>query len=118
MDKRLARDKRHKRVRYKISGTTERPRLSVYRSLKHTYAQVIDDFVGETLASASTLDWEIREELSTTGNKEAAKLVGQLLGRRAQEKGIERVVFDRGGNKYHGRIQAVAEGARESGLIL
>lgn len=118
MDKRQARKRRHRRVRYKIEGTTLRPRLSVYRSLKHIYAQIIDDFVGETLVSASTLDPELHEDLQSTGNVEAAKRVGQLVAERAKEKGIEKVVFDRGGNKYHGRIKAVAEGARESGLRL
>lgn len=118
MDKRQARKRRHRRVRYKISGTNERPRLSVYRSLRHIYAQVIDDFVGETLVQASTLDPELRDELQITGNREAAKRVGQLVAERAKKKGIEKVVFDRGGDKYHGRIKAVADGARDCGLIL
>ncbi|MBQ5795567.1 MAG: 50S ribosomal protein L18 [Kiritimatiellae bacterium] len=104
---------RHKRVRGKISGTAEMPRLSVYRSTNHIYAQVIDDVKGVTLCSASSLDKEIKEK---GGNKEGAKLVGQLIAKVALEKGIETVVFDRGGYLYHGRVKEVAEGAREAGL--
>lgn len=111
-----ARKIRHERVRKKIYGTPERPRLNVYRSNSHIYAQIIDDTNGHTLISASTLDKELREKLSSTSNKEAARLVGELIGKRALEKGIEQVVFDRGGYQYHGRVKEIAEGAREAGL--
>ncbi|NLN15383.1 MAG: 50S ribosomal protein L18 [Tissierellia bacterium] len=113
-DRNLNRKARHRRVRKKISGTAERPRLNVYRSGKHIYAQIIDDTKGHTLVSASTLDKSLN--LTSTGNKEAAKVVGELIAKRALEKGIENVVFDRGGYIYHGRVQALAEGAREAGL--
>ncbi|AZR74733.1 50S ribosomal protein L18 [Anoxybacter fermentans] len=115
-DKRAARKRRHLRVRKKISGTPERPRLSVYRSLKHMYAQVIDDVNGVTLVAASTLDPQLRNQLKYGGNKEAARAVGELIAERCLEKGIEKVVFDRGGNLYHGRVKALAEGARSKGL--
>ncbi len=105
--------KRHKRVRGKISGTPERPRLNVFRSETNIYAQVIDDVNGVTLVSASTLDKSIE---GYGGNVEAARKVGALIAERAKEKGIEAVVFDRGGFVYHGRVQALAEGAREGGL--
>ncbi|RLA79387.1 MAG: 50S ribosomal protein L18 [Deltaproteobacteria bacterium] len=108
--------RRKLRIRKKISGTPERPRLCVYRSLKHMYAQIIDDTVGHTLVSASTLDKELRGKLSKTGNIEAAKEVGRLVAKRALEKGIKKVVFDRNGFLYHGRVKAVAEAAREAGL--
>lgn len=111
-----ARKKRHQRVRRKVMGTAERPRLSVYRSLRHMYAQLIDDVSGNTLVFASTLDMDLRGQLTVAGNKDAARQVGELLGKRALEKGIEQVVFDRGGNLYHGRVQALAEGARSQGL--
>ena len=111
-----ARLQRHKRVRAKISGTAERPRLDVFRSAKNIYAQVIDDEAGVTLVSANTLDKEIKAEFPYGGNVDAAKAVGVLVGKRALEKGIETVVFDRGGYIYHGRVQALAEGAREAGL--
>ncbi len=111
-----ARKIRHERVRKKIYGTPERPRLNVYRSNSHIYAQIIDDTNGHTLISASTLDKELREKLSSTSNKEAARLVGELIGKRALEKGIDQVVFDRGGYQYHGRVKEIAEGAREAGL--
>ncbi|MBC8591571.1 50S ribosomal protein L18 [Wansuia hejianensis] len=114
IDRNLNRKARHSRVRKKISGTTERPRLNVYRSGKHIYAQIIDDITGSTLASASTLDKSLN--LTSTNNKEAAKSVGELVAKRALEKGIEEVVFDRGGYIYHGRIKELAEGARETGL--
>lgn len=104
---------RHKRVRGKISGTAEMPRLSVYRSTNHIYAQIIDDVKGVTLCSASSLDKAIKDK---GGNKEGAKLVGQMIAKVALEKGIETVVFDRGGYLYHGRVKEVAEGAREAGL--
>ena len=105
---------RHLRVRKNISGTPERPRLNVYRSGNHIYAQVIDDIAGNTLVSASTLDKSLN--LTSTKNKEAAKVVGSLIAKKALEKGIEEVVFDRGGYIYHGRIKELAEAARESGL--
>ena len=111
-----ARERRHRRVRKKVFGTPERPRLSVYRSLKHMYAQIIDDTVGHTLVFVSTLDPQLRARLKSTGNKEAARAVGEELARRALEKGITKVVFDRGGFRYHGRVAAVAEGARAGGL--
>ncbi len=108
-----ARLKRHKRVRSKISGTSECPRLNVFRSASNIYAQLIDDVAGVTLASASSVDKEIE---GYGGNKEAAKKVGQLIARRAAEKGISTVVFDRGGYIFHGRVKELAEGAREGGL--
>jgi len=110
------RERRHRRVRRKVRGTAERPRLCVVRSLNHIYAQVIDDTSGLTLVSASTLDAEIKPDLENKTKKERASLVGTLVGKRAQTKGVESVVFDRGGYKYHGRVQALADGARESGL--
>ncbi|MFB9276832.1 50S ribosomal protein L18 [Cohnella cellulosilytica] len=114
-DKNKARLKRHLRVRKKISGTNERPRLSVFRSSKHIYAQLIDDVKGVTLASASTVDKEL-VEVGNGGNVEAARKVGELIAKRAKDKGYESVVFDRGGYLYHGRIQALADAAREAGL--
>lgn len=108
--------RRHLRLRKKISGTAERPRLNVFRSLQHIYAQVIDDVAGTTLAAASTLDAEVKEKISYGGNVEAAGEVGRLIAKRALEKGIDTVVFDRGGYIYHGRVKALAEGAREGGL--
>lgn len=113
---RIARQRRHRRVRVKISGTTERPRLNVFRSLTNIYAQVIDDTAGHTLVSASTLDKDLRGTVEGKSKIEAAKLVGALVARRAQDAGIKQVIFDRGGYKYHGRIKAVADGAREAGL--
>jgi large subunit ribosomal protein L18 len=107
---------RHARIRKKVVGTTDRPRLSVFRSLKHIYAQVIDDERQQTLAAASTLDPELREQLRGLRKVEQSRLVGQLVARRARAKGIVRVVFDRGGYKYHGRVRALAEGARAEGL--
>lgn len=115
-DKNKARLKRHLRVRKKISGTTQRPRLSVYRSSKHIYAQLIDDVSGATLASASTVDKELSGQVGNGGNVEAARKVGELIAQRAKAKGYESVVFDRGGYLYHGRIQALADAAREAGL--
>jgi large subunit ribosomal protein L18 len=111
-----ARKRRHLRVRKKVSGTPERPRLNVYRSLRHIYAQLIDDISGRTLVFASTLDLDLRDQLTVAGNKDAARQVGELLGKRAQDKGFEQVVFDRGGYLYHGRVKALAEGARSQGL--
>lgn len=108
--------RRHRRVRRNLRGTSERPRLNVYRSLQHVYAQVIDDLAGHTLASASTLDPEVSKALDDKAPVEQAKLVGEAVAKRALDKGITQVVFDRGGYKYHGRVRAVAEGAREAGL--
>lgn len=114
-DKNEARLKRHLRVRKKIQGTVERPRLSVYRSSKHMYAQIIDDVNGKTIAAASTQDKELKE-IANGGNVDAAQQVGTLIAKRAKENGIEKVVFDRGGYLYHGRIQALADAARKAGL--
>ncbi|HOA23730.1 MAG: 50S ribosomal protein L18 [Aggregatilineales bacterium] len=111
-----ARARRHFRVRKKVYGTPERPRLNVFRSDKHIYAQVIDDTVGHTLAAASTVDSELVDQVKGKTKTEQAKLVGALVAQRAQEKGIKAVVFDRGGYKYHGRVQALADAAREAGL--
>ncbi len=110
------RKNRHLRVRKKVTGTPERPRLSIYRSLSNMYAQIIDDKTGKTLVAASTLDKDIKEAIKYGGNKEAAKAVGQSVAKKAQAKDINNVVFDRGGYIYHGRIKEVAEGAREAGL--
>jgi len=115
-DRKMIRQKKHLRIRKNIAGTAERPRLAVYRSLKHMYAQLIDDKAGCTLVAASTLEAPLKAELSTGGDLEAAKKVGELLGKKALEKGIRSVVFDRGGNLYHGRVKALADGAREAGL--
>ena len=108
--------RRHRRVRKKVHGTAERPRVVVFRSSRHIYAQVIDDTAGHTLVSAGTLDGAVRERLGEGDKKAAARVVGQVLAERARAKGIERVVFDRGGYLYHGRVRALAEGAREGGL--
>ena len=117
MDKKeLLRRKRHGRVRKTISGTQHKPRLNVFRSLCNIYAQVVDDTAGRTLVAASTLDAEVKSAAKSGGDIEAAKLVGSLIGKRAVEKGIETVVFDRGGYQYHGRVAALADGAREAGL--
>ena len=115
-EKYIAKHKRQRRVRKKITGTRQRPRLSVFRSLRHIYAQIIDDEAGNTLIAASTLSSELKDSLSTQGNISAAQQVGALIARRAKEHQIESVVFDRGGNLYHGRIKALAEAAREEGL--
>ena len=112
-DSNKARLHRHTRVRGKVSGTAERPRLCVYRSLNHIYAQVIDDVKGVTIAAAGSNEKDFG---MTGGNKEAAKKVGELIAKRAAEKGITEVVFDRGGYIYHGRVKELAEGAREGGL--
>lgn len=112
-DKNKAREARHRRVREKISGTPERPRLNVFRSTKHIYAQVIDDVNGVTLASASSLSKDFD---GNGGNKDGARMVGQMIAKSAIDKGITNVVFDRGGNVYHGRIKELAESARENGL--
>ena len=111
------RKRRHLRVRAKVSGTPERPRLNVFRSNEHIYAQIIDDTVGHTLVAASTLEQEVRERFPEEHPKVVeARVVGQVVGERARAKGITRVVFDRGGYKYHGRVKALADGAREAGL--
>ena len=115
-EKRSARKKRHLRIRNKIQGTPNQPRMCVNRSLKNISVQIIDDLAGHTLVSASSLDPEIRDSIENGGNKEAAKKVGKLVAKRALEKEIEKVVFDRAGNKYHGRIKALADAAREEGL--
>lgn len=107
---------RHERIRKKIRGTAERPRLSVFKSLNHIYTQIIDDDAGHTLVSASTLSPELKGKIRHGGNIEAAKLVGKLIARKALEKGIKKVVFDRGGHKYHGAIKALADAARSEGL--
>ncbi len=109
---------RHRRIRKRLLGTQEKPRLSVFRSLKHIYVQVIDDERGHTLVSASTLDKELRPLQVSSGSIEAAKAVGQLVARRALELGIAEVVFDRGGHAYHGKVKALADAAREAGLKL
>ena len=111
-----ARLRRHKRVRKKVRGTAEKPRLAVYRSLSHIYAQVIDDEAGHTLAAASDLEETTRGKVNGKHKSDVAKLVGELVGQRAKEHGITQVVFDRGGHQFHGRVKSVAEGAREAGL--
>jgi len=112
----IARVRRHIRVRKNLTGTTERPRLNVYRSLSAIYAQVIDDQTGNTLLSASTVDRDLREKMKGLKKSEQAKLVGQTVAERAKNKGIQAVVFDRGGYRYIGRVKALADGAREGGL--
>ncbi|MFC1889861.1 50S ribosomal protein L18 [Thermodesulfobacteriota bacterium] len=114
--RKLAWVKRKKRVRKKVRGTGQRPRLCVFRSARHIYAQIIDDDLGKTLACASTMDKELRGKISKTGNIEAAKMVGELIGKKAKTKGIDKIVFDRNGFLYHGRVRALAENAREAGL--
>ncbi len=114
--KETLRKKRHIRLRQTLSGTAERPRLDVYRSLNHIYAQVIDDTTGNTLVSASSNDKELRSQVASGGNIEGAKAVGKAVAERALAKGITTVVFDRGGYKYHGRVAALADAAREAGL--
>ena len=110
------RQKKHRRIRHRLSGTTQAPRLAVFRSNQHMYAQIIDDTVGSTLVSASTLQEEVKAGLEYTNNVEAAAKVGEVIGKRAVEKGIKKVVFDRGGFLYHGKIKALADAAREAGL--
>lgn len=114
LDRNVVRKKRHARVRSKLSGTEARPRLNVFRSSKHMYAQLIDDVNGVTLASASTIDKEV--ELDSLDKTAAAAKVGELIAKRANEKGLKAVVFDRGGYLYHGRVKALADAARENGL--
>jgi len=116
IDKNSVRKARHGRTRRYINGTAEKPRLNVYRSLNNIYAQVINDELGHTIASASTLDAEVKAQLEGKTKKEAAKLVGEAIGRRAKEKGVTQVIFDRGGYLYTGRVAEVAAGAREAGL--
>ena len=115
-DKNAIRLQRHKRVRRKVSGTAQRPRLCVFRSSNNIYAQIIDDTNRVTLVAASSLEADVKGAVNHTGNKEAAKLVGQLVAKKAVEKGITEVVFDRGGYLYHGRIKELAEAARAAGL--
>ncbi|HPB16075.1 MAG: 50S ribosomal protein L18 [Clostridia bacterium] len=116
LDKNTARKKKHDRLRNHLSGTAEMPRLNVYKSLNNIYAQVIDDTKGNTLVSASTLDPSLKETLKNGGNLDAAKQVGTLVAKKALEKGIKNVVFDRGGYVYHGKIKALADAARAAGL--
>ena len=116
INKNQDRKKRHKRVRGKVSGTAQSPRLCVYRSLNHIYVQVIDDTVGNTLAAASTLDKELKGSLAGKTKNEQAKMGGELIAKKAMAKGVETVVFDRGGYLYTGRVQSLADGAREGGL--
>ena len=116
IDRKAVRQKKHLRIRKNIEGTPDCPRLAVFRSLHHIYAQIIDDTRGVTLLSASTLEAPLKGTLDNTGNVEAAKKVGLEIGAKAKEKGITEVIFDRGGNVYHGRVQALADGAREAGL--
>ncbi|MCS7224241.1 MAG: 50S ribosomal protein L18 [Armatimonadetes bacterium] len=108
--------RRHWRVRRRVVGTAERPRLAVFRSLKHIYAQIIDDQTGRTLCAASTLDKSLRQKIQGLSKKEQAAAVGRLISERALAKGITAVVFDRGGHRYHGRVQALADAARQAGL--
>ena len=114
--KRLARQRRHSRVRRRVSGTSDRPRLCVFRSLRHIQAQVIDDTNGHTLASASTLDGEVRGQFNDKDKSAQAALVGEVIAKRALDAGITRIVFDRGGYKYHGRVKSLADAARKAGL--
>lgn len=115
-DSKVIREIRHRRVRQKVTGTVSRPRLCVFRSLNHVRAQVIDDSAGRTLVSMSTLDSQVRDTTDGKGKSKKAEMVGTLLAERALDKGIKKVVFDRGGYKYHGRIKALAEAARKAGL--
>lgn len=116
VDTAKARETRHRRVRARVKGTGDRPRLNVFRSNQHIYAQIIDDTVGHTLVSASTIDAEIRPQLGSLSKTEQAKLVGQTLAKRALAIGVTKVVFDRGGYRYHGRVKSLADGSREGGL--
>ena len=115
-DVRESRERRHRRVRSKVAGSAERPRLNVFRSLEHIYAQVIDDIAGHTLASASTIDNELSAQCSGLNKTDCARVVGKAIAVRAKAAGINSVVFDRGGYQYHGRVKALAEAAREAGL--
>ncbi len=116
IDRRKARARRRAHIRKTVNGTPERPRLSVFRSLDHIYAQIIDDSVGNTLASASTVDQVVRQQVVDLSKTEQAQVVGRVLAERALSKGVTKVVFDRGGYKYHGRVKALAEAARKAGL--
>jgi large subunit ribosomal protein L18 len=117
-DKQVGRARRHYRVRKKVSGSTARPRLAVFRSNKHITAQVIDDTTGRTIAAASSVEKALRSSLANTGNKAASNMVGRLVAERAQAVGVTKVVFDRGGFLYHGRVAEVADAARQAGLEL
>ncbi len=117
VSRQAVRVKKHKRIRNRFSGTAARPRLAVFRSNLHMYAQIIDDTIGHTLCSASTLEKDIAKDLEKTSNVEAAAALGRIIGKRAVEKGITEVVFDRGGYLYHGKVAALADGAREAGLV-
>ena len=112
----VVRENKHRRMRNRFSGTPERPRLAVFRSNNHMYAQIIDDTVGKTLAAASTLEKDVKAELEKTNNVDAAAYLGTVIAKRALEKGITEVVFDRGGYIFHGRVKELADGAREGGL--
>ena len=116
INKEVNRKARHSRVRKKLSGTPQKPRLNVYKSNTNIYAQIIDDIAGKTLVSASTLDKDLKGVLDSASNKEAAKKVGEALGKKALDNGIEEVVFDRSGYLYHGKVKELADGAREAGL--
>ncbi len=116
VDTRLARKRRHVRVRAGLKGTATKPRLCVFRSLNHIYAQIVDDSAGHTLVSASSLDAEIRDKVTGKKKTEGAELVGSLVAQRALAKGVKQIAFDRGGYKYHGRVKALAEAARKAGL--
>ncbi len=109
---------RHVRLRKKIRGTSIRPRLAVYRSLNHVYAQLIDDDLGVTIASASSLDVDVKKDITRQNKTEISRLVGTLMAKRAKTNGISNVVFDRGGNRYHGRVKALADAVREGGLVI
>jgi large subunit ribosomal protein L18 len=113
---RIARKRRHRRVRKKVSGTASRPRLNVFRSLRHIYAQIINDEIGRTLVSGSTLDTEVKKQIEGLDKAAQARVVGKVMAERALAQGVTEVVFDRGGYKYHGRVKALAEGLREGGL--
>lgn len=113
---RVRRERRQRRVRAKVAGTEARPRLNVFRSNRHIFAQLIDDAKGHTLAAASTLDADVRAQAAALKKKDEAKVVGKLIAQRAIEKGLKKVIFDRGGYLYHGRVKSLAEGAREGGL--
>ena len=116
LTRRQSAQRRHRRIRKKVSGTTECPRLAIFRSNQHIYAQVIDDVAQQTLAAASTLEADLKQSLSSGSTCEASAAVGKLIAQRTINKGIEQVVFDRGGNLYHGRVKALADAAREAGL--
>jgi large subunit ribosomal protein L18 len=116
LTRRQSAQRRHRRIRKKVSGTTECPRLAIFRSNQHIYAQVIDDIAQQTLAAASTLEVDLKQSLSSGATCEASAAVGKLIAQRSIDKGIEQVVFDRGGNLYHGRVKALADAAREAGL--